>query len=38
MFNDEALRDEIIKNYYNNFLAEYFEVDKILKLIKRKYY
>ena len=37
-FKEAFIREELLKRYYNNFLAKYFKFDKILKLINKKYY
>ena len=34
----KSLRVELLKCYYNNILAEYFEVERTLELIDCKYY
>ena len=36
--NEASVRAELLKRYYNNPLAEYFEVEKIFELINRKYF
>ena len=33
-----ATRKKMIEQYYDNVLTEYFEIDKIIKLIFRNYY
>ena len=38
IFEDSALREELINKYYNNFFANYFNVIKTHKLFARKYY
>ena len=38
IFENPALREEFINKYYNNSLADYFDVIKTHKLFARKYY
>ena len=38
IFEDSALREELINKCYNNFLANHFNIIKIYKLFARKYY
>jgi len=35
---DEVIKNELIKLYYDNVLAEHYKVDKIIDLLFRKYY
>ena len=38
VLKEKSLKAELLKHYYNNVLAEYFEVERTLKLIDHKYY
>ena len=38
IFENSALREELIEKYYNDFFANYFNVAKTHKLFIRKYY
>ena len=38
IFENSTLRKEFINKYYNDFLANYFDVAKTHKLFIRKYY
>ena len=38
ILKEESLKAELLKHYYNNVLAEYFEVERTLELINCKYY
>ena len=38
VFDDTTIRKEFIKKHYNDSLSEYFEIQKILNLIQRKYF
>ena len=38
VLNNPALREEVIKLYYNDPLIRYFGVDKTLELLRRNYY
>ena len=38
IFKNPTLRKELINKYYNDFLANYFDVIKTHKLFARKYY
>ena len=38
VFEDSALREELINKYYNDSLANYFNVIKTHKLFARKYH
>ena len=38
VFEDSALREKFINKYYNDFLANHFDVTKTHKLFARKYY
>ena len=38
VLEETSIREELLKRYYNNFLTKHFDINKILKLITRKYY
>ena len=38
IFENSALREELINKYYNNSFTNYFDVIKMHKLFVRKYY
>jgi hypothetical protein len=38
MSNNIVLKDKLLRANYNNPLSSYFNVSKILKIIKRKYF
>ena len=38
VLEETSIREELLRRYYNDFLTRYFDIDKILKLITRKYY
>ena len=38
ILEDIFIYKELLKRYYNNFLARYFGFNKIFELINRKYY
>ena len=38
IFEDSALREELINKCYNDFFVNYFDVAKTHKLFARKYY
>ena len=38
IFEDSALREKLINKYYNDSLANHFDVTKTHKLFARKYY
>ena len=35
---DKVIKDKFIKLYYNDVLAEHYEVDRIINLLFKKYY
>ncbi len=38
ILSDKVIKNELIKLYHNDVLAEHYEVDKIINLLFRKYY
>ena len=38
ILKEKSVKAELLKNYYNNILAEYFEVERTFELIDHKYY
>ena len=38
VLEETFVREELLRRHYNDLLTEYFDVDKTLKLMIRKYY
>ena len=38
VLEETFVHEELLRRYHNDFLANYFDIDKTLKLITRKYY
>ena len=38
VLEETFVREELLRRYYDDLLTRYFDVDKTLKLITRKYY
>ncbi len=38
VFEDISVRKKLLKHHYDDFLMKHFDVDKISKLLDRKYY
>ena len=38
IFKEIFVREELLKRYYNDLLAKYFEFDKIFELINKFFY
>ena len=38
VLEETFVREELLRRHYNDLLTKYFDVDKTLKLMTRKYY
>ena len=38
VLNDIAIKAELLQHYYNNFITEHFEVEKIYDFLKKKFF